>query len=313
MQLEALLGNKATKAALKTSLAADKLPHAILLAAPDGCGRGFAARCLAADYLYPAGGAAAAAVMAGQSPELICIQGEGKSGQIPVDTIRAVRQEIFHSSLSASGRVVWIKDAQKMAAPAFNALLKVLEEPPEGAIFILTTADSSLLPPTILSRCVVYTLAPPALADCILALQTALPQNAAPGLPEMLSTLYDGRIGMGLQVLQNPARLATLQDALEAAHAAAKQDRYQLLRIFTGYEGRAEDDRQRRDDLLADISAVLRVGLRNVTAPKLPAIAPATAAHLLPPLAEARLALRGNANPKITFAGLCARLTAAAA
>ena len=55
-------------------------------------GAGFAARCLAADFLYPQGGAAAAAVLEGRSPEVLTLAGEGASGFIKIDAVRAVRR-----------------------------------------------------------------------------------------------------------------------------------------------------------------------------------------------------------------------------
>ena len=54
--LERLAGNTALKSELGAALGAGRLPHAILLVGEPGCGAGFAARCLAADYLYPQGG-----------------------------------------------------------------------------------------------------------------------------------------------------------------------------------------------------------------------------------------------------------------
>ena len=53
--LERLAGNAALKSELGTALRTGRLPHAILLVGEPGCGAGFAARCLAADYLYPQG------------------------------------------------------------------------------------------------------------------------------------------------------------------------------------------------------------------------------------------------------------------
>ena len=50
--LERLAGNDALKAELGTALRGGRLPHAVLLVGEPGCGAGFAARCLAADYLY---------------------------------------------------------------------------------------------------------------------------------------------------------------------------------------------------------------------------------------------------------------------
>ena len=71
--LDSLLGNETLKESLSAALAAGRLSHSILLCGEAGTGAGFAARCLAADYLYPNGGASAAQVLAGQSPEYLLL------------------------------------------------------------------------------------------------------------------------------------------------------------------------------------------------------------------------------------------------
>lgn len=307
MQLASLLGNDTFKAAATGLLKAQRLPHAILLAAPDGCGRGFAARLLAADYLYPAGGPGAEAVLRGQSAEVLTIEGEGKSGQIPVARIREARQEIYHSSLSAGGRVVYIKNAQNMAAPAANALLKVLEEPPPNVVFILTARDASTLPLTIVSRCTLYVLAPVSTEACEAFLAPHLPAGANPALPGLLASLYQGRIGLGLAALQSPARLEILQHALEAARGLTGGV-YTLLCVFARYEGRADGDREARDYLLADFSAALEAGLLGISVQGVPAFSPSFTTGALGFIQDTRLALRGNAAPKITFTALAVKV-----
>ena len=72
-----LAGNHALKQDLNTALRSGRLPHSILLVGEPGCGAGFAARCLGADYLYPQGGAHAEAVLRGQDSECLTIRGEG--------------------------------------------------------------------------------------------------------------------------------------------------------------------------------------------------------------------------------------------
>ena len=121
-KLDLVCGNEDTIDSLARAMQSKKMAHAVLLCAPDGCGRNFAARCLAADWLFPNGGPGADAVLRGESSEVLTVQGEGKSGQIPVARIRQVRSDVFLSSLSAAGRVVLIRDAHNMAAPAYNAL-----------------------------------------------------------------------------------------------------------------------------------------------------------------------------------------------
>lgn len=308
MQLDNLLGNTETKQALCTALSTGRLPHAVLFAAPDGCGRGFAARCLAADYLFPAGGPAAAAVMAAQSPEFLVVEGEGRSGNIPVARIREVKSDMFLSALSAHGRVVWIKNAHQMGIAAANALLKVLEEPPAEVLFILTAADSSRIPVTVRSRCALYPLAPVSLVDCERTLGQQMPPGTDPSLPALLAAVYGGRIGSGLNALADPARLTILQNAMGAAKAVAAGGKYELLRIFSGYEGRGDDGRLAREALLADLADIFTACLHGAAAEALPAVPPGAAARSLPPVLDAAEALRQNGAPKLVLTSLAVKL-----
>ena len=73
--LERIAGNRELKQDLKTALGSGRIAHSILLVGEPGCGAGFAARCLAADYLYPNGGPHAEAVLRGQDTESIVVRG----------------------------------------------------------------------------------------------------------------------------------------------------------------------------------------------------------------------------------------------
>lgn len=305
MLLDTIIGNKTVKHALKTALLNNKLPHAVLISAPTGCGRGFVARCLAADFLYPNNPTSANLVFENQNPEFIVIQGEGKSGQIPVESIRLARKEIHRSSLSANGRVILIKDAHKMASPAANALLKALEEPPANVLFILTTEDVSTLPLTIASRCALYTLTPAPLQECKKLLEENLSSEQEKNLPEILANVYNGRIGICMKVLQNQARLATLKDAFKISKAAAQKNTYTLLCLFAKYEGRADGDRQLRETLLSDATSILECALVGANLPNAYQFTPFTSTKLLPLFLQAQEDLQKNALPKLVFSKLC--------
>ena len=82
---------------------------------------------------------------------------EGKKN-LTVGQIRDIRADAFVKPHSAEHRVFIIKDADRMNEQAQNALLKVLEEPPHGVIFILITPSKTLLLDTIVSRCVLLSL-----------------------------------------------------------------------------------------------------------------------------------------------------------
>ena len=146
--LGGLLGNDALKRDLSAALRAGRLAHSVLLCGEQGMGAGFAARCLAADFLYPEGGAPAAAVLEGRSPEVLALEGEGASGLIKIDAVRAVRRAVYDTALSAAGRAVLVYGAEKLNAASANAMLKVIEEPPENVLFVFTAVSEAAVLPT---------------------------------------------------------------------------------------------------------------------------------------------------------------------
>ena len=70
-----------------------------------------------------------------------------------VDNVRALRDEAIFSPASAKKRVYIVDEVHMLSTAAFNALLKILEEPPEHLMFILATTELQKVPATILSRC----------------------------------------------------------------------------------------------------------------------------------------------------------------
>ena len=79
---------------------------------------------------------------------------------IRIASIRKLRQDIYLRMNPGIIKTVVILEAHKMNDPAFNALLKILEEPPENTVFILTTAFPDRIPATIISRCQYYRVPP---------------------------------------------------------------------------------------------------------------------------------------------------------
>ncbi len=100
-------------------------------------------------------------------PEVLSLEGEetetGKkpSKQISVDQIRGLADFFSMSAHQGGRRVVVIHPTEAMNANAANALLKNLEEPPQGLLFILVSHKPQQLLPTILSRCLPFALSAP--------------------------------------------------------------------------------------------------------------------------------------------------------
>jgi DNA polymerase-3 subunit delta' len=154
-------------------VARDGVPHALLFAGIDGIGKTTAARALAMVLNCQAPLTAGEGrpwpdacgrcrscrrIAAGLHPDVIQLQPEGaffKIGQI-----RSLLDILTLRPYEARYRVVILRDAQAMTTAAANALLKVLEEPPDRTILVLTAGGSSDLLPTIVSRCQAVRFAP---------------------------------------------------------------------------------------------------------------------------------------------------------
>lgn len=324
--LERLAGNAALRQDLTAALGAGRLAHSLLLCGEKGLGAGFAARCLAADYLYPAGGAPAEAVLAGESDECIEVRGEGASGEIKVARVREVRREVFNTALSAAGRAVLFYDAHMLNASSGNALLKLLEEPPAGVLFILTASSPASVLPTLRSRCAVYALAPVSREECAAWLKAHAPRAAgfAPVGPARLAEIYAGQLGEAMQVLQSPQRAAVLANALAVAGHMAAGREYELLAALAACEpARREKKRPARKPsaqkgpaanepapspgapLLRDLACLGSAAMRGQGDTGL---SPGQGARLAKAAQDAAAALAANANPKLALTCLAVRL-----
>lgn len=146
-----------------------QIPSGLLVTGPDGVGKGLLVRTFlqriactdAGARDLPCGRCNGCRSFLGSShPEILVVQPAESGKDILVDDIRAV---IDFLSLSHGGpaRLVFIEPAEAMNANAANALLKTLEEPPAGAMLLLSAARPARLPATIRSRCRVLRIPTP--------------------------------------------------------------------------------------------------------------------------------------------------------
>lgn len=88
-----------------------------------------------------------------EHPDLLLIQPEKAGTAIKIEQIRTLQTEIYQTTQRGNCRFILIKSAENMNKASANALLKILEEPPEHCRFILIATHLATLPATILSRC----------------------------------------------------------------------------------------------------------------------------------------------------------------
>ena len=140
----------------------DRLPHALLLAGPNGIGlkefsgvmtSGLLCRSPQENY-FPCGVCKSCELfMTGNHPDIYRIEPEEEGKQIKVEQIRKLIEFINLKSQYEGYKVVVISPADGMNRSAANTLLKTLEEPPELSLLILLSHRPNMLPITIRSRC----------------------------------------------------------------------------------------------------------------------------------------------------------------
>lgn len=128
---------------LARSLKQGKIAHAYLLTGPRGVGKTSIARILAHEINQLPYSEEATHL------DIIEIDAASNNG---VEDIRDLREKVRIAPVSANKKVYIIDEVHMLSKPAFNALLKTLEEPPEHVVFILATTDVDKLPSTIISR-----------------------------------------------------------------------------------------------------------------------------------------------------------------
>jgi DNA polymerase III subunit delta' len=178
---------------------AQRLPHAILLAGPQGLGKGEFALDLAQGLLCEQPGQdgspcgqcrACARFLASSHPDLLKLEPEEPGKAIKVDQVRELIRQLTLTSHQGGFRVAIVQPAERMNLAAANSLLKTLEEPPADTLIILLSASPSLLPATILSRCQRLDFVPPPAAEAMAWL------SAQPGIEaqqvQALLALADG-------------------------------------------------------------------------------------------------------------------------
>ena len=143
---------------LKTQLRTGKLSHAYLFTGTRGTGKTSCAKILskAVNCLDLQDGnpcnrcAACQAIDSGSCMDVLEIDAASNNG---VDQVRALRDDAIYSPAEVRKRVYIVDEVHMLSMAAFNALLKIIEEPPAHLIFILATTELHKVPATILSRC----------------------------------------------------------------------------------------------------------------------------------------------------------------
>jgi len=169
---EDVVGQEHVVKTLRNAIAQSRIAHAFLFSGPRGVGKTSVARILAKSLNCEKGSTAIPCnncsncreITEGSSFDVHEIDGASNRG---IDEIRELRENVRFAPAASKYKIYIIDEVHMLTTPAFNALLKTLEEPPPHVIFIFATTEIHKVPATILSRCQCYDFRRIALAEII--------------------------------------------------------------------------------------------------------------------------------------------------
>ncbi len=180
MGFDSLLGNIRLKENLQASLAKNRMSHFYLISGPAGSGKKTLARLLSAALLCKGTQkpclqcAACRKVMANTHPDIITVTDE-EHKTVAVKIVRQVRDDMFIKPNEGERKIYVFP--QELGIEGQNALLKVLEEPPEYGVAILLTDNPEKILTTVRSRCTELSLQSLSAQEMLPALQREFPQT----------------------------------------------------------------------------------------------------------------------------------------
>ena len=271
MPFQALVGHHRALALLTRAIARGTLPPALLLAGPEGIGKRRTALAIAetlncrepravGDFEIDACGTCEACrrIARGVHPDVLIVE-PGETGSIKIEQIRDVIGQAAYRPFEGRRRAVIVDEADALVTQAQNALLKTLEEPPSGSVFILVSSLPDVLLPTVRSRCPRLRFGALPAADVAGVLMRD--HGHAETEARAAAADADGSVGRALA-----ARTADLVGARDSAqrlleHAARVSDpvrRLESAKNLTGKKSTAAAERDQLAVCLRALASLLR-------------------------------------------------------
>lgn len=272
---------------LKRQVAAGRLSHAYLFTGTRGTGKTTCAKLLAraVNCEHPMDGnpcnqcSACLGIESGSILDVLELDAASNNG---VDQVRALRDEAVYTPAAVKKRVYIIDEVHMLSMAAFNALLKILEEPPAHLMFILATTELNKVPATIRSRCQQFAFKRILPSDIARRLSYVSEQEGLELSGDgaaLLARLADGGLRDALSLLDqcvNPSGRIGEQEILDALGLAGNLETAGLMEQIGGGDTAGVLERFSRlygagkeiGSLLHELAALTRDLLIRKTAPK---------------------------------------------
>jgi len=281
-----VVGQKHITETLKNQVKSGRLSHAYIFIGTRGTGKTTCARILAraVNCEHPVNGnpcgvcPACRGIADGSVLDVVELDAASNNG---VDNVRALREEAVFSPAAVKKRVYIIDEVHMLSSSAFNALLKILEEPPEHLMFILATTELQKVPATILSRCQRHTfrrIDAPEIAKYLEYIAAQEHFSLSHDAAELIARLADGGVRDALSLLDQCSAYEKIDvDAVYSAMGLAGNKRVtDMLEHILSHDAAAaiEDfsalwmDGKDPAAFLRELGTLLRDILISIVAPK---------------------------------------------
>jgi DNA polymerase-3 subunit gamma/tau len=238
-----VVGQEAVVRTLSNAITGDTIRQAYLFAGPRGTGKTSMARILA-KCLNCAGGPTTApdgtcnscrTIAAGTSLDVVEMDAASQRG---IDDIREIRDRVVLQPVEGQYKVYILDEAHQLTDAAWNALLKLIEEPPPHLVFVFCTTDLSKVLPTVRSRCQTFVFRRPRLQDLVQKLRVIADAEAIDVPDQALALVARGARGAYRDAESTLDQLAsstgskiTVQDVLELLGTVDEESLFTLCNL----------------------------------------------------------------------------------
>ena len=272
---------------LKRQVASGRLSHAYLFTGTRGTGKTTCAKILsrAVNCEHPVDGnpcnqcPACLGIENGSILDVLELDAASNNG---VDQVRALRDEAVYTPAAVRKRVYIVDEVHMLSTPAFNALLKILEEPPEHLMFILATTELHKVPATIKSRCQQFSfkrILPGQIAQRLGYVAQQENIDLTPEGAALLARLADGGMRDALSLLDQCAgggQQVDEQEILDTLGLAGNLETARLMGLIAAHDtagaletlGRLYGNGKDVSSVLEELSSLARDLLLRKTAPQ---------------------------------------------
>ncbi|MEG0692856.1 MAG: DNA polymerase III subunit [Oscillospiraceae bacterium] len=203
-------------------------------------------------------------ILSKNHPDLYLYEGKRGKNALHIETIRQIRQDAYIRPNESDYKIYIVPNAQDMTISAANAFLKILEEPPPYAVFILTADAKQSVPETILSRCIPFEVFPMTIEEEIDVLNELVPDKSPDDIARF-AEISNGNLGRAIDFLTDTSYNEMVEMSRKAVNAIINKREYDLLVAIN----KASASRVFMLELITELAVMVRNAIVHKLAVKL--------------------------------------------